>query len=179
MRLTLTVYFRANGATEDDAKTTLYYFCDRCGKKLTSKKKVREHILRVHEGVETPKKPSTCNVCSKTFDTEYKMKYHRGKEHHRFQCELCEYQCALSSGLRKHMARHAGPSFKCGFCDKMVKSRASLVVHEREHTGERPYKCAVCGNGYKSGTVLGTHMKHVHNVLTPRMKPVEKRVRKR
>ena len=61
----------------------------------------------------------------------------------------------------------------------MLKTRKTLLIHEREHTGERPFTCSVCSNGYKSDNVLSTHMKHVHGILTPGMKPIEKRVRKK
>ena len=81
--------------------------------------------------------------------------------------------------MRNHEKKHREPQFKCGFCEKMLKSRTALLAHEREHTGERPFVCAVCGNGYKADAVLRTHMKHVHKILGPGMKPIEKRVRKK
>ena len=62
----------------------------------------------------------------------------------------------------------------------MVKSKQALIAHEREHTGERPFKCAVCGNEYKSSNVLQVHMKNVHKVMKPGWKPLANiRVRKK
>ena len=60
----------------------------------------------------------------------------------------------------------------------MLKTGKTLLIHEMEHTGERPFTCSICGNSYKSDIVLSTHMKHMHRILTPGMKPVEKRVQK-
>ena len=77
------------------------------------------------------------------------------------------------------MRKHSDPEFRCGYCEKMLKSRETLEVHEREHTGERPFECEACGKVFKSKTVLATHRKHVHKILTPGMKPIEKRVRRK
>ena len=173
------VHLRAQGLSEEDAKMVLYYYCDRCGKRFTQSTDVKNHIKRVHEGIKTP---STCPICLLTFDTESKMRRHKMLEHpadEKYQCQHCGKNCGNLSTLNIHMRKHEEPQFKCSFCKKMLKSQKSLVIHEREHTGERPFKCSMCGNSYKSSDVLGTHMKYVHKILTPRMKPIEKRFRKK
>lgn len=34
---------------------------------------------------------------------------------------------------------------KCKFCGFVCCSKSSLGIHERRHTGERPYACKYCG----------------------------------
>ena len=173
------IHLRAQGLTEEDANTTLYYFCDRCGKKYTEPQSLRNHIKTIHEGI---RKPSTCPVCLLTFETYAKMQRHRTMKHaqgEKYECKLCGKRSDSISHLRVHMRKHEDPQFKCRFCEKMLKSRDGLVAHERGHTGETPFKCAICGNGYKSLSALGQHKRGVHKILGPRAKMTEKRVRKK
>ena len=120
--------------------------------------------------------PHTCSICNKIFPTQSRMQNHKAKDHTgTFLCTKCGFTCERKNSLKIHSIVHEEAQFKCSFCEMKLKSKPSLIAHERGHTGERPFKCDICGNGFKSNCVLATPRKHVHKILTPRQTPTEKR----
>ena len=161
----------------DKVKATLYFYCEICGKKFG-----REDNLRYHKKNEHNPKPATCRICCLSFPSESKRLYHMKTEHRpMLQCEHCEYQSPRLSRLKKHMEKHSAATLQCGYCEKLLKNKCTLEIHEREHTGERPFKCEVCQKGFKSSSILLTHKKGVHKIVGPKAKSIEvtKRIRKK
>ncbi|KAJ4930758.1 hypothetical protein JOQ06_025066 [Pogonophryne albipinna] len=51
---------------------------------------------------------------------------------------------------------------KCGYCEQTFKFHSQFVIHQRIHTGERPFKCSECGKGFSKNSNLNLHLK-THN----------------
>lgn len=48
---------------------------------------------------------------------------------------------------------------KCGYCAQTFKFLSQLIIHQRVHTGERPFKCPECGKGFSKNSNLNLHLK--------------------
>ena len=54
---------------------------------------------------------------------------------------------------------HMDKKFPCDICGKLLSSRPRLLAHKMIHTGEKPYSCEQCGNGYRNNDNLNQHLK--------------------
>ena len=139
--------------------------CDRCGKVFHIKDHLRSHIRKSHEGVD--KVPIPCSICNKVLPKS-SMKTHLRKEHgvgkEELQCSECGFITETRDGLSNHMKSHQEPQFQCRFCEKKLKTRANLIAHERQHTGEKPFSCQICSAAFAARSSLGQHMRGVHKI---------------
>uniref|UniRef100_A0A131YJ40 SCAN domain-containing zinc finger protein n=1 Tax=Rhipicephalus appendiculatus TaxID=34631 RepID=A0A131YJ40_RHIAP len=116
-----------------------------------------------------------CTALVKTFPQPEKKGRRRRKNAITTQCVVfCCEACGDAFSAAKHLHRHWQTSHrkrpqgkhKCSFCNYSSDRKAHVKMHERTHTGERPYACYICQKGFYRADDVETHMR-VHTKEKP------------
>ncbi|KAM4581488.1 uncharacterized protein znf526 [Odontesthes bonariensis] len=114
-----------------------------------------------------------CNICGKKLNSPANLRLHRlshftlglgrprcapGKRPKAHQCPICGKLFVSSSGVALHQRVHTGERpFPCQVCGKRFRQNTHLREHLRTHSGERPFRCEVCGKGFIQSMHLAEH----------------------
>ncbi|XP_060905183.1 zinc finger protein 574 [Labrus mixtus] len=127
-----------------------------------------------------------CNICGKKLNSPANLRLHRlshfalgpgrprcttGKRPKAYQCTICGKLFVSSSGVVLHQRVHTGERpFPCQVCGKRFRQNTHLREHLRTHSGERPFRCEICGKGFIQSMHLAEH-RRTHTGERPHVCP--------
>ncbi|XP_026166004.1 zinc finger protein 708-like isoform X1 [Mastacembelus armatus] len=138
------------------------FICDVCGKSFYHACHLTRHKL-VHQEV----RPYQCSICGKGFTQAANLRSHQViHTGERQLCSICgrSFRCLRNHVISKHS--HELPAnelpardtiITCEICGKRFPNPSQFKVHQRSHTGEKPFHCDICGKSYRLKELLRDH----------------------
>ncbi|KAJ6646867.1 Zinc finger protein [Pseudolycoriella hygida] len=137
--------------------------CDYCGRKFKHKSNLFAHV-RIHAN----DRKHQCPHCPYKFQDRAKYKrhlrIHTGERN--INCDLCGKAFCRKTDMLKHRLIHDVPRVPCPYCDKMFTTKTNMLSHIGIHTGERNFKCEICGAAFIASSSLSNHRK-IHKKENP------------
>ena len=152
---------------EDHIHNNVEFQCDKGDYSAARKSYLNTHMIRHHGSTEL-----YCDQCDFECGNEAALRKHTKERHteEEIQTSMCtEYgiQLETPTDVKLHMKEvHArAVTHTCSHCGKQFTKEANVKVHERIHTGEKPYQCNLCGQSFGGASNL-YHHRQKHPLLS-------------